>query len=64
MSQYGTPFWVSTCSIEFLASAKFGVFGATIPYFICELTLRGTDLSGKTVVAPWFRSEAQRCQEP
>jgi phospholipid/cholesterol/gamma-HCH transport system substrate-binding protein len=43
---------------------RLGVFGATIPYFICELTLRGTDLSGKTVVAPWFRSEAKRCQEP
>ena len=43
---------------------RLGVFGATIPYYICELTLRGTDLSGKTVVSPWFRSEAQRCQEP
>jgi phospholipid/cholesterol/gamma-HCH transport system substrate-binding protein len=43
---------------------RLGVFGATIPYFICEITLRGTDLSGKTVVAPWFRSEAQRCEEP
>ena len=43
---------------------RLGVFGATIPYFICQLTLRGTDLSGKTVVAPWFRSEAKRCQEP
>jgi phospholipid/cholesterol/gamma-HCH transport system substrate-binding protein len=43
---------------------RLGVFGATIPYFICEFTIRGTDLSGKTVVAPWFRSEAKRCQEP
>jgi phospholipid/cholesterol/gamma-HCH transport system substrate-binding protein len=43
---------------------RLGVFGATIPYFICEITLRGTDLSGKTVIAPWFRSEAQRCEEP
>jgi phospholipid/cholesterol/gamma-HCH transport system substrate-binding protein len=43
---------------------RLGVFGATIPYFICELTIRGTDLSGKTVVSPWFRSEAKRCQEP
>ena len=43
---------------------RLGVFGATIPYFICEFTLRGTDLQGKTVVAPWFRSEAKRCQEP
>ena len=27
-------------------------------------TNRGTDLSGKTVIAPFFRSDAQRCEEP
>jgi phospholipid/cholesterol/gamma-HCH transport system substrate-binding protein len=43
---------------------RLGVFGATIPYYICEITLRGTDLQGKTVVAPWFRSDAGRCTEP
>ena len=43
---------------------RLGVFGATIPYFLCEITIRGTDLSGKTVLAPWFRSDAQRCEEP
>ena len=43
---------------------RLGVFGATIPYFLCEITLRGTDLQGKTVVAPWFRSDAGRCTEP
>jgi phospholipid/cholesterol/gamma-HCH transport system substrate-binding protein len=43
---------------------RLGVFGATIPYYICQITLRGTDLQGKTVVAPWFRSDAERCTEP
>ena len=43
---------------------RLGVFGATIPYFLCQITLRGTDLSGKTVIAPWFRSDAPRCEEP
>lgn len=43
---------------------RLGVFGATIPYFLCEITIRGTDLSGKTVLAPWFRSDSQRCDEP
>jgi phospholipid/cholesterol/gamma-HCH transport system substrate-binding protein len=43
---------------------RLGVFGATIPYYICEITLRGTDLQGKTVVAPWFKSDAGRCSEP
>ena len=43
---------------------RLGSMGATIPYYVCYLTLRGTDLSGKTVVAPVFRSEAGRCAEP
>ncbi|OBI43148.1 mammalian cell entry protein [Mycobacterium kyorinense] len=43
---------------------RLGTMGATIPYYVCYLTLRGTDLNGKTVVAPLFRSEAGRCSEP
>ncbi|MGN6334579.1 MCE family protein [Mycobacterium sp.] len=43
---------------------RLGVAGATIPYYICNLTLRGTDLQGKTVRAPVFTSEAGRCTEP
>jgi phospholipid/cholesterol/gamma-HCH transport system substrate-binding protein len=43
---------------------RLGSMGATIPYYLCYLTVRGTDLSGKTVVAPVIRSEAGRCAEP
>jgi phospholipid/cholesterol/gamma-HCH transport system substrate-binding protein len=43
---------------------RLGVNGATVPYYLCMLTLRGTDLQGKTVRAPIFRSEAGRCTEP
>jgi phospholipid/cholesterol/gamma-HCH transport system substrate-binding protein len=43
---------------------RLGVFGATIPYFLCEIQIRGTDLSGKTVLAPWFRDVSKRCEEP
>ena len=43
---------------------RLGVFGATIPYYICQLELRGTDLQGKTVISPWIRSDAGRCTEP
>jgi phospholipid/cholesterol/gamma-HCH transport system substrate-binding protein len=43
---------------------RLGVAGATIPYYICQLELRGTDLSGKTVISPLFRSDAGRCTEP
>lgn len=43
---------------------RLGVNGATIPYYLCMLELRGTDLQGRTVKAPIFRSEAGRCTEP
>jgi phospholipid/cholesterol/gamma-HCH transport system substrate-binding protein len=49
---------------NFRKLVRLGVMGATIPYYFCFLTLRGTDLNGKTVVAPLFRSEAGRCKEP
>lgn len=43
---------------------RLGVAGATIPYYLCQLELRGTDLQGKTVISPVFRSDAGRCTEP
>ncbi|OBI90334.1 MCE family protein [Mycobacterium asiaticum] len=43
---------------------RLGVAGATIPYYLCQLEIRGTDLQGKTVISPFFRSEAGRCTEP
>lgn len=43
---------------------RLGVNGATIPYYLCQFGLRGTDLSGKTVRANIFRSDAGRCTEP
>ena len=49
---------------NFRKLVRLGVFGATIPYFLCQITIRGTDLSGKTVIAPWFTSHEQRCEEP
>jgi phospholipid/cholesterol/gamma-HCH transport system substrate-binding protein len=49
---------------NFRKLTRLGVMGATIPYYFCMLTLRGTDLQGRTVVAPLFKSEAGRCKEP
>lgn len=43
---------------------RLGVAGATIPYYLCQLELRGTDLQGRTVHANVFRSDAGRCTEP
>jgi phospholipid/cholesterol/gamma-HCH transport system substrate-binding protein len=43
---------------------RLGVNGATIPYYLCQFGLRGTDLSGKTVRSNIYRSDAGRCTEP
>lgn len=50
--------------INYRKLVRLGTMGATIPYYLCGAWLRGTDLQGKTVVAPWFRSDAGRCTEP
>ena len=49
---------------NFRKLVRLGVNGATIPYYLCQFGLRGTDLSGKTVRANIFRSDAGRCTEP
>ena len=33
---------------------RLGAYGASVPYYLCGLSLRVTDLQGRTVVAPWF----------
>jgi phospholipid/cholesterol/gamma-HCH transport system substrate-binding protein len=43
---------------------RLGVAGATIPYYLCQLEIRGTDLQGRTVHSNIFRSDAGRCTEP
>lgn len=43
---------------------RLGSYGAFIPYYICELHLRVTDLQGRTVDAPMYKQEAGRCAEP
>jgi phospholipid/cholesterol/gamma-HCH transport system substrate-binding protein len=43
---------------------RLGVNGATVPYYLCQFGIRGTDLQGRTVRANIFRSDAGRCTEP
>ncbi|BBY24584.1 MCE family protein [Mycobacterium stomatepiae] len=43
---------------------RLGVNGATVPYYLCQFGIRGTDLQGKTVRANIYRSDAGRCTEP
>jgi phospholipid/cholesterol/gamma-HCH transport system substrate-binding protein len=50
--------------INYRKLIRLGTMGATIPYYLCGGTLRGTDLQGKTVISQFFRSDAGRCTEP
>lgn len=43
---------------------RLGSYGAWIPYYLCELSLRVSDLQYRTVVSPIYRQEAGRCAEP
>jgi phospholipid/cholesterol/gamma-HCH transport system substrate-binding protein len=43
---------------------RLGAYGSFINYYICGIQIRGTDLQGRTVVAPWINQEAGRCSEP
>ncbi len=43
---------------------RLGSTGSWIPYYLCELSLRVSDLQYRTVVVPTFKQEAGRCAEP
>ena len=43
--------------------ARVGSYGAFFPYYICGITFRASDLTGRTVVFPWIKQETGRCAE-
>ncbi|BBZ32566.1 MCE family protein [Mycolicibacterium confluentis] len=44
--------------------ARLGSYGSWIMYYICGLSLRVTDLQGRTAVFPMIKQESGRCGEP
>jgi phospholipid/cholesterol/gamma-HCH transport system substrate-binding protein len=40
-----------------------GAYGSFINYYICGLTIRVTDLQGRTAIFPWVKQETGRCAE-
>jgi phospholipid/cholesterol/gamma-HCH transport system substrate-binding protein len=42
---------------------RLGAYGAWFNYYICELSLRVSDLQGRTVVVPWVKQTTGRCAE-
>jgi phospholipid/cholesterol/gamma-HCH transport system substrate-binding protein len=43
---------------------RLGAYGSFINYYICGLSLRVTDLQGRTARFPWIKQENGRCLEP
>lgn len=43
---------------------RLGAYGSWIPYYLCQLSLRVSDLQYRTVVVPITKQEAGRCAEP
>jgi phospholipid/cholesterol/gamma-HCH transport system substrate-binding protein len=44
--------------------ARLGSYGSWIMYYICGISIRVTDLQGRTAVFPMLKQEAGRCGEP
>lgn len=44
--------------------ARLGAYGGFIMYYICGLSIRVTDLQGRTAVFPTIKQESGRCSEP
>jgi phospholipid/cholesterol/gamma-HCH transport system substrate-binding protein len=44
--------------------ARAGSYGSFVNYYICGLSIRATDLQGRTVVSPWLKQTEGRCAEP
>jgi phospholipid/cholesterol/gamma-HCH transport system substrate-binding protein len=44
--------------------ARPGSYGSFVNYFICGISVRVTDLQGRTAVFPWVKQAGGRCGEP
>ena len=42
---------------------RLGAYGSWINYYICELSVRATDLQGRTAVFPFIKQDNGRCME-
>ena len=44
--------------------ARVGSYGSFVNYYLCGISIRVTDLQGRTAVFPWIRQKDGRCAEP
>lgn len=43
--------------------ARLGAYGSFFNYYLCGVTLRVSDLQGRTAVFPWIKQETGRCSD-
>jgi phospholipid/cholesterol/gamma-HCH transport system substrate-binding protein len=43
---------------------RLGAYGSFVNYYICQLSVRVTDMQGRTAVFPWIKQDGGRCAEP
>jgi phospholipid/cholesterol/gamma-HCH transport system substrate-binding protein len=43
---------------------RLGAYGSFIQMYVCGMSVRVTDLEGRTAVFPWLKQDAGRCAEP
>ncbi len=48
---------------NFRKLVRLGAYGSFVNYYLCGLSLRVTDLQGRTAVFPWIKQTAGRCSE-
>ncbi|MCV7302694.1 MCE family protein [Mycobacterium barrassiae] len=44
--------------------ARVGSYGSFVNYYLCGISIRVTDLQGRTAVFPWIKQRDGRCAEP
>jgi phospholipid/cholesterol/gamma-HCH transport system substrate-binding protein len=49
---------------NFRKLVRLGSYGSWLNQYLCGLSLRVTDLQGRTAVFPWIRQDTGRCAEP
>jgi phospholipid/cholesterol/gamma-HCH transport system substrate-binding protein len=42
---------------------RLGAYGSFYQYYLCGISVRATDLQGRTVVFPWIRQDTGRCAQ-
>jgi phospholipid/cholesterol/gamma-HCH transport system substrate-binding protein len=49
---------------NFRKLARVGAYGSFVNYYLCGLSVRVTDLQGRTAQFPWIKQDQGRCGEP